>query len=143
MLSRLIYHSRVVGLCSADMLNDILASSERNNARDEVTGALLFNPEWFVQILEGRREILSKTLFRLFPDPRHAEVAIADVRPIEERMFSNWWMGAAAIEGLDARFLSAQGIDEQFDPRRLNGEAMLMMALAVSDTLTSRIEDEA
>ena len=139
MLTRLIYHSLVVGECSPETLNSILATSEHNNAHDGVTGALLFNAVWFVQVLEGEREVLSKTVRRLFDDTRHTNVTIADVRPTEERMFANWWMGASAIEGLDPGFLAAHGIDSEFDPRRLNGEAILLMTLGVSDTLASRI----
>lgn len=141
MLSRLIYHSRVAGEFSSDTLNSILVTCEQNNSRDAVTGALLFNSVWFVQVLEGEREVLSRTLSRLFHDARHTNVTVMDVRPTEERMFEKWWMGAAALDGLDPAFLKAHGIDSQFDPRRLNGEAILLMSLGASDRLVHQVAD--
>ncbi len=57
MLTRLVYHSEnhlgaVGGTMIAD-LNAILDVSNRNNEKAGITGALLFDTLWFVQILEA------------------------------------------------------------------------------------------
>ena len=59
MLTRLVYHSENhlghdKGRMIAD-LNAIMDSANRNNQKHNVTGALIFDTLWFVQILEGER----------------------------------------------------------------------------------------
>src|SRR3954469_19699016 len=99
MLSRLIYHSENhLGAADGKMiasLNSIMDASNRNNERDGITGALLFDTLWFVQILEGEREKISATLRRILRDQRHDEVTVMDCRPVDHRQFSKWWMGLA------------------------------------------------
>ena len=36
-------------------LSDILEASQRNNARDEITGILMYHDDMFFQVLEGDR----------------------------------------------------------------------------------------
>ena len=59
MLTRLIYHSENhIGGTSGKMvasLNTIMEAAIRNNQRANITGALIFDSLWFVQILEGER----------------------------------------------------------------------------------------
>lgn len=99
LLCRLIYYSRSViaggpGALSGD-LGRILNASLRNNARDHVTGALIFDRGRFVQVLEGQRAALD-ALFRLIRhDLRHEKVTLAEMTEIEDREFGNWSMAYA------------------------------------------------
>src|SRR5215213_2841436 len=101
MLTRLIYHSENhLGASGSTMiaeLNDILDVSNRNNERSGLTGALLFDTLWFVQILEGEREAVSATFRRIAADTRHDGVTLMDVRPVDKRLFGNWWMGLCLL----------------------------------------------
>ena len=136
MLTRLIYHSENIsgglgGKMMAD-LNAIMDSSVRNNERHGITGALLFDPIWFVQILEGDREAISTTLRRIMPDPRHDAVTIMDCGPIDGRLFGNWWMGVANMQGEHASLLAKHGLGPRFDPRKMSGEVTLALARDVA-----------
>ncbi|MDO9411177.1 MAG: BLUF domain-containing protein [Pseudolabrys sp.] len=135
MLSRLIYHSENIsgGLEGKMMgdLNKIMDASVRNNQRDGITGALLFDPIWFVQILEGEREAISATLRRIMPDPRHDAVTVMDCAPIESRLFGNWWMGLANMN-VHSALLARHGLGPRLDPRKMSGAVTLALAVDVA-----------
>ena len=131
MLTRLVYHSENhlghdKGKMIAD-LNAIMDSANRNNEKNNVTGALIFDTLWFVQILEGERTAVSETLRRIMADPRHDAVTVMDARPIAERQFGNWWMGLALLRG-DAG-LHANIRSGRLDPRMMSGEQAVALAL--------------
>jgi hypothetical protein len=98
-LTRLIYYSEyqiVRGEISAlGQLTSILRSANRNNRAHEITGALIFDDLWFIQVLEGNREEVWRTFQRICQDERHSNVVLVEMREVEERQFANWWMGLA------------------------------------------------
>ena len=132
MLTRLVYHSenhlgQETGKMIAD-LNAIMDSANRNNEKNNVTGALIFDTLWFVQILEGERVAVSETLRRIMADGRHDTVTVMDARPIAERQFGNWWMGLALMRGDDAG-LHTNIRNGRLDPRTMSGEQAVALAL--------------
>jgi hypothetical protein len=147
MLTRLIYHSENHLGANGDRmipkLNAIMDASARNNARDDITGALLFDPLWFVQILEGERDAVSATLRRIMTDERHADVTIMDARPIAGRQFGQWWMGLAMLRGDTAPLLERHGLGPRLDPRRMTGDQAVAVAADLSDTLRDRLASAA
>lgn len=99
LLCRLIYFSRSVipagpGALSGD-LGRILNASLRNNARDNVTGALILDRGRFVQVLEGKRSVLDQVFRRIRHDMRHEKVTLAEFTEIPDREFGNWAMAYA------------------------------------------------
>lgn len=133
MLTRLIYHSENhLGVAGGKMiadLNKIMDASNENNERDGITGALIFDTLWFVQILEGDRDKVSATLRRLMSDERHDAVTIMDCREVTERRFGNWWMGLAMLRGNAAETYARHGIGPRLDPRKLTGDQAVALAL--------------
>lgn len=132
MLTRLIYHSEnhlgVVGGKMIAGLNAILDASNRNNEKSGITGALLFDSLWFVQILEGDRLAVSETLNRILRDERHDKVTVMDARPAESRLFENWWMGLGMLQGDNAALYARHGLGPRMDPRRMTGEQTVNLA---------------
>lgn len=132
MLTRLVYHSENHlgadgGTMIAD-LNAILDASNRNNEKAGITGALIFDTLWFVQILEGEREAVSATLCRIVGDQRHDAVTVMDCRPAAARLFGNWWMGLALLRGDQSALLGRHGLTS-FNPREMSGDQAVSMAL--------------
>ncbi|WP_299176063.1 BLUF domain-containing protein [uncultured Brevundimonas sp.] len=78
-------------------LADILATSDRNNRRDDLTGALLVNGGRFLQVLEGAHQDLNRTLDRLQRDGRHRDIQILCRNTADHRQFGQWTMVAARI----------------------------------------------
>lgn len=98
-LFRLVYCSR--NTISADQsdpaaeIAKILAASRANNARDGVTGALLYSDGCFAQVLEGDLDVVQQTFERIQRDTRHGDVIVLEARRAEARMFGMWDMALA------------------------------------------------
>jgi hypothetical protein len=108
-ITRLIYYSEnqiVRGEVSVlGQLSSILRSANRNNRASGLTGALIFDELWFIQVLEGKREAVWRTFQRICEDERHANVVLVEMREVDERRFGNWWMGfATRDDGTEATF---------------------------------------
>lgn len=98
-LFRLVYCSRNMipahqGDADAEVAS-ILAISRVNNARDGVTGALLYSDGCFAQVLEGSLTAVQRTFERIQQDARHGDVIILEARPAEARIFGTWAMALA------------------------------------------------
>jgi hypothetical protein len=132
MLTRLVYHSENhLGASDGKMirdLNTIMDASNRNNEKAGITGALIFDTLWFVQILEGEREAVSATLRRIAQDERHDNLVIMDTRPADRRLFGNWWMGLSFLRGDHAALYRKHNIGERLNPRIMTGEQAVALA---------------
>ncbi len=97
-LERLIYESSATG-STGSLLNlaAILAEAQRNNDRDDLTGALAAHDERYIQVIEGPASALDNLLRRLERDPRHRNIVILERAPIAARAFGQWAMASARI----------------------------------------------
>jgi hypothetical protein len=86
-------HGRIGDHDRADSaIHDILVSARANNAREQVTGALLYSINCFAQILEGPEEAVERIFARLEHDSRHHDIVVLMKKPITERRFPDWSM---------------------------------------------------
>ena len=97
MIHQLVYYSRntVPGGDRQMLTNlrEIVSASQRNNGRDGITGFLIFDKTWFVQILEGERAKVTETYARIGRDTRHSAATIVNVQDVTARSFPDWTMG--------------------------------------------------
>ena len=139
MLYRLVYysHNHITGGNEAlePELAQILEKSRQNNARDGITGALLFNSGCFAQVLEGPLEVVEAAFERIQQDDRHGEVSLLALEPVEQRSFPNWAMGFVGNRQGDAARYAAIGQASGFDPGRLDGNQLhaLLKDLAIEE----------
>ena len=73
-------------------VGSILATSRRNNARDGITGGLLFSEGCFAQVLEGPLDAIESAFERIQCDERHSDVTVLQSGPIATRDFPDWSM---------------------------------------------------
>jgi len=73
-------------------LEAIHSSARKANARDEITGLLVYNGTHFLQVVEGAEEPVAKLIERLREDPRHKGFEVRDKRRIDGRSFPDWPM---------------------------------------------------
>jgi|GEM_PF-1116119 len=95
-LIRLTYYSQVPATLTKRDLRNILSVAQSNNMKRNITGALGFNRDYFVQTLEGERDIISRLIFDIFTDKRHSSPIIAGCHSITEHAFPKWsmmWLG--------------------------------------------------
>ena len=97
MLIQLTYASCTSATMVPDDLKSILASSQRNNLRAGITGALCLSNGIFLQQLEGDRIAVNELYHRILQDPRHRDPAILDFSRISERRFTQWSMGSLSV----------------------------------------------
>lgn len=110
-LYRIVYCSRNTTETGPEEFWRILAASRINNARDGVTGALLFSNGSFAQVLEGPLAVLERTFERIQCDPRHAGVTVLQFGPAEGRAFPDWSMAEAASVSVPADGATAEMLD--------------------------------
>ncbi len=98
-LNRLVYASAARTDLKLQGLQSILEASEKNNARDNITGALFFSNDFFLQILEGEREPLTRTFNRISQDDRHTNICLIEFATSSNRIFKDWAMRHLAFDG--------------------------------------------
>ena len=130
-LYRLVYASKNLMQGSdaeiAQVVAQILETSRRNNAKVDVTGALLFNAGAFAQVLEGPQRAIESTFERIQRDVRHGDVTVLQCGPAEDRGFSNWSMGFVGRSAAGRALWDGIAVESGFDLSRLNGDAVFTM----------------
>lgn len=96
----LAYTSTASWLYSGEDIATILEISRRNNARDGITGILLYKSGSIMQLLEGEPDALRRLYAKLLGDVRHHQVTKLYERPLAARSFSQWSMAFEAVDGL-------------------------------------------
>ena len=127
-IHRLVYTSRNL-LQGTDeervaIVAQILATSQRNNGKVGVTGALLFNSGCFAQVLEGPRVAVEATFERIQRDPRHGDVSVLQCEPVESRGFPNWSMAFIGHSVRGRALWSEIAGRTGFDLSRIEGEQL-------------------
>jgi hypothetical protein len=92
----------------------ILRTARKSNAERKITGALVYSAGHFAQVLEGPLNEVEMTFERIQCDPRHRDVNILQLHPLEERRFSDWSM---AFAGFDPDGLERARIDAALGDR--------------------------
>lgn len=94
---------------SLDALSGLLDHSRARNARDGITGCLVYryNDDFdrgnFLQVLEGPEAAIDDVWQRISEDTRHHTIVVIDEGTIDERMFSNWSMGFRNVDAEDLK----------------------------------------
>ena len=75
-----------------DVLDDITATAMRRNTRDAITGMLFYMDGYFLQIIEGEKDIIHALMSDIKKDSRHTNINIHFDVPVEMRGFGDWSM---------------------------------------------------
>jgi hypothetical protein len=70
----------------------ILRKARKNNEHSDVTGLLIYSDEYFIQVLEGNKEVVKNLFKKISEDTRHSDIQILEERETSERAFLNWKM---------------------------------------------------
>ncbi|MBF0229933.1 MAG: EAL domain-containing protein [Desulfamplus sp.] len=88
-----IYVSKASEAITDDELKQILNFARKNNSELGITGFLIYNKGYFLQLLEGRQDSIDELLGKIVDDQRHNDVRIVLRTFNERRLFSDWTMG--------------------------------------------------
>ncbi|WP_168220491.1 BLUF domain-containing protein [Azospirillum thermophilum] len=88
---------------SAEELSALVDQSAASNARDGITGMLVYHAGQFMQVIEGPEEAIKALMLRIRRDPRHHDVYELFRRPVTEREFPTWTMTLCNSEALTVK----------------------------------------
>jgi hypothetical protein len=116
----LMYCSRVSPSLELPDVYTILKQSQGRNAAAHITGILLFNTRYFLQVIEGEESQVHSLYQRIEADPRHHQVQLISRQPVTQRRWSQWSM-ALITPGINNQVLMRRycGSDE-FIPAQLD-----------------------
>lgn len=115
---RLVYMSQAVKPYSTDELMGLLRKARQNNSANDITGVLLYFNECFVQVLEGKEELVNATFQRIKKDTRHTNVTELEREYIKERQFPDWSMGFEEVDAKQFADLNIEGLNNFFDKKK-------------------------
>ncbi len=131
MLYRVLYCSRnLVAGSTAETeheIESILAKSRENNARDGITGGLLYSNGCFAQVLEGPLDAVGAAFERIQCDQRHRDVTVLQTAVISERDYPSWSMAFAGTSDATA----GAHVVEAFSGRSAAGDDILALLKSV------------
>ncbi len=118
-------------------IDQILATSRRNNAGRGITGALLFNEGSFAQVLEGEHAALQDCFGRIQVDERHDSVQLLAFEPIAERSFATWSMAYEATGTHAAARFGEIAHSTDHDRSLLDGDVIFELVRLHLDEMSS------
>jgi hypothetical protein len=92
MMKFVIYRSKATEQMGASDVGDILLTSRMNNEKRGVTGALMYRNGFFLQVLEGRDDVVDDLVGRIRKDPRHTAFTVLYSGDAADRVFRGWSM---------------------------------------------------
>ena len=125
-------------------VSQIVATANKNNARLETTGALLFTGTHFAQVLEGPAEVVAALIAGISKDSRHKNVRIVDNSLTSTRRFPDWKMAyfgpSQFVSCHVVRLLNARSQSEQ--RRASEWLADLVHEFSISQTVRTSVASD-
>jgi Sensors of blue-light using FAD len=81
---------------------DLLQQARIANAKQEITGMLLYISGSFLQVLEGKPEMVDAVFSQILSDNRHTQVTLIARESIPERAFEGWTMMHKTLDPVEA-----------------------------------------
>lgn len=140
-LTRAIYYSELKPGAVLD-LRQLLATCQRNNEANGITGFLYFSGAFFLQVLEGQRTNVSDLYHRIAADQRHGGVMLIEFVEASEREFPAWFMGLeeGADDWINDLFTRHFG-SPKFEPESANPEVTLEVMQHLALHVLNRMAD--
>ncbi len=123
-LTRLLYFSRVNSDMDQD-IDQILSSARKHNSSRNITGALWFDGDYFVQALEGGRHAVSETYHRIAADKRHSDIELASCEMVDSRLFHKWRMAYFADTQENRDLITKYSGHNQLMPEKMSARSLL------------------
>lgn len=92
-LVSVVYVSSATVAFGTEDLAHLLQYSRERNAREDISGMLLYRAGNFIQAVEGAEPAIDALLDRIGRDRRHGGLITVLRQPIAERRFADWSMG--------------------------------------------------
>lgn len=94
----IVYRSKAIETITQADLDAILESARTFNTKNNITGCLIFHKGYFVQVLEGDKEIVENLYTKILSDSRHYDAKIITQGTKEQILFEDWNMGFCNLD---------------------------------------------
>ena len=101
-LISLIYSSRASEHFREHEIPDLLHAVRIANAKQEITGMLLYIGGSFLQVLEGQPDSVDAAFGRIVKDTRHTQSQLIARESVTERAFEGWTMMHTTLDPAEA-----------------------------------------
>lgn len=108
----LVYISRATQPVTDAELQALARISQENNKKVDITGVLIMNGQYFLQVLEGPSDAVNQAYTRILRDPRHKDMVIIHTALHKQRIFGEWFMRAINLDNTNAN-LDIPGFKKQ------------------------------
>lgn len=115
------------------LVEEILRESRSHNAQNGIGGVLFYDNGYFFQCLEGPREVIAATFYRIAHDPRHTQAHTLLNSFTKRRLFEGWSMKHLRSDSHFRAFLAQHALTE-FTPydydREMVGRLLIFLQQA-------------
>ncbi len=113
----LVYKSKATQDFSPSDLKALLLSARIRNREAGVTGILVYDAGWFLQVLEGEQTAVEATFAHIEKDPRHTDISVFNRAPSggKRRMFGDWAMAFTDAAGVASILKGFVGLKSGMD----------------------------
>jgi len=132
-ITRLAYVSHCTEPLDDDSFRQILDRATFHNARNGVTGGLIWFGNRFAQVLEGDHRSVFETFTRLMRDPRHCDICLLVTERAVQRHFTDSFMAAVNDEALMLETLERMGFEPSHGLEALSGSTICAFIRQVCD----------
>lgn len=125
-LYRISYLSRAPetrGNVREQFVGSILSQARHNNAERGITGMLVYIDDFFIQVVEGSRGVVSNLISKIMHDERHKDVHIVHANPVSSRMFPQK-MACFDLASDSTPLLQRYAVSDGFDPYQLSPQSL-------------------
>jgi hypothetical protein len=98
---QLCYASTATRTFTRNDLLELLTQARAHNAKEGITGLLLFQDGHFLQVLEGEMDKVRALFKRICEDQRHSQVALLFEELVSQPQYPDWSMGFQAFDGTE------------------------------------------
>ncbi len=106
-------------------IKSIADISRRNNARFDITGAMMIHDGTFAQVLEGTSDAVNRTVERISRDRRHSNMTVHVKGHTQARTFPQWSMALARAGTANPIRIAPATPDSEFDLSCMTGGNIL------------------
>jgi hypothetical protein len=142
----LVYISHASRHLNESDLQDILSISRSNNKKLHITGMLLNLNDKFIQVLEGKYNVVKALYEKIKEDTRHHKISIVLEGKTAHRIFKNWSMGFKKLDDYQFEQLSGyRDLEDYFIRQDITDEsptAMIFLTLFYKRNLIDYPEND-
>ena len=122
---QLIYVSKLDCNLAINNLAGIFEKAAKKNKARDITGFIVYNEKYFLQIIEGNKDTINNLYEKIIQDVRHTDILLLGTKDLENRDFEEWNLGYVDSDKVIKEFLYLKTKKRLFLPYQFTYEFAL------------------